>query len=66
MIDSLDLPSDSAYQNLWQAMEFQVSPLDLPNLHWLLCDKPEVALLALLDSSDWSSISSNNIWPTPS
>ena len=55
MIDSLDLPSDSAYQILWQAMEYQVSQSDLPNLHWLLCDKPEMSSLALLYTSDWSS-----------
>ena len=38
------------------------SPLDLPNLHWLLCDKPEMAISsALLCTSDWfSSISNNN------
>ena len=45
------------------------SPSDLPNLHWLLCDKPEMAISALPDTSDWSfipSISSNNTWHIPS
>ena len=65
MIDSLDLPSDSAYQNLWQAMGVPGSPSDLPNLLWLLCDKPEMAFSALPDTSDWSSISSNNTWHIP-
>ena len=61
MIDSLDLPSDSAYSDFVAGNGVPGSPSELPNLHRLLCDKPEMALSALLYTSNWSSAISNTI-----